>query len=173
MDILQDNFSIDFISHMKLKMMKKDLERKPSIRKSWIYDHFASDDTKNIKIALYVNAFLPIDGSLDADQIISVGNHCVVVTELQKRTINGRTYEWLELDKTSHFDKRFIPVDLPFFEEIQDAVLKKIRDKPGTDEYGPALKRYGKKLAKDKLPFKFDMIFIRSTSPCFSLEFTS
>ena len=50
MDILQDNFPIDFISKMKLKMTKKDIERKPSIRKSWIYHHFASDDTKNIKI---------------------------------------------------------------------------------------------------------------------------
>ena len=172
MDILEDHFSMNFISKMKLKMMKQDIERKPSIRESWIYDHFASNDTKNIKIALYVNAFVPIDDSLDAAQINSVENHCVVVKKLKKRTINGRTYEWLKLDKTSHFDKRSIPVDLPFFEEVQNEVLEKIGNK-GKDAYGPALKRYGKKLAENKLPFKFDMIFIRSRSPCFLLEFTS
>merc|ERR1719394_1325804 len=89
-----------------------------SIKHSWIYKHFKDNSTKKTKIALYVNAVIPINKNLspngenEAHPINNVGNHCVVVNGLNNK--NGK--ECLELENNGGCEEtRFIPVDFPFY----------------------------------------------------------
>ena len=133
------------------------LGEKRLIRDSWIYDHFKNDSTKKTKIALYINAVIPINQNLEPSEknqmhnIEKIGNHCVVALGLENK--NGK--ECLELEIHGGCEEtRFIPVDFPFFEEIQIEV-KKINVKhhnknQGVDYYNTAMNNLGKKWALQK-----------------------
>ena len=167
------------------------------IRDSWIYKHFKNDSTKKTKIALYVNAVIPINQNLEPSEknemhnIEKIGNHCVVALGLKVK--NGK--ECLELEIFGGCeDTRFIPVDFPFFEEIQIDV-KKInvnhhnRNQGVEDYYNGAMNKLGRNLAEKKWGtmenkwwnerrsnegrWKYEMLFVRGIHPCFALEFTS
>ena len=172
------------------------LGEKRLIRDSWIYEHFKNDSTKKTKIALYVNAVIPINQNLEPSEknkmhiIEKNGNHCVVVIGLKVK--NGK--ECLELENYGGCDEtRFIPIHFPFFEEIQIEV-KKINAKhhnqnQGVDYYNKAMNRLGTKWAEKKWgtmekkwwnerrsnvgQWKYEMLFVRGTHPCFALKFTS
>ena len=106
---------------------RQKLGEKRLIRDSWIYEHFKNDSTKRTKIALYVNAIIPINQYLEPSEanevhlIDKIGSHCLVAIGLQ--IWNG--IECLELENNGGCEEtRFIPVDFPFFEEIQIEVKK-------------------------------------------------
>ena len=179
-----------------------------TIRKTWIYDHFTKkdpDDPEPRKIAVYVNAGLPGRGEigcgnvselLNVDKIYSVGNHCVVVKGIKQW--NGK--ECLEIDDSvGCTELKYIPVDFPFFEEVQ-VRIKKMAHGKSFDEYKANLKSYGEYLFKMKfgkiedkwyekkkqpkkgsekntseedLPWKYPMLFIHGRFPCFQLKFTA
>ena len=162
------------------------------IKNSWIYQHFKDDSTKKTKIALYVNSIIPINENLEPSEknethfIDKVGNHCVVACGLKDK--NGK--ECLELEIFGGSDEtRYIPVDFPFFEEVQIEVIKinaKYQaGKQGVDCYNRAMNKLGKKLAEKKWEKleknwfedvkrpKYEMLFVRGSFPCFRLKFTS
>ena len=173
------------------------------IKDSWIYRHFKESNTKDTKIAIYVNAVLPINQNLcdriDIDEINGVGNHCVVVKGLANwKNGNGGTIECLELENNGGCEQtKFIPVEHPFFEEVCIKVKAEWqkRDKRYLNKYGKELAemKWGKnklesdwynrkkepkqdtqkKLTKEKWPDKYPMLFVRAIHPCFQLEFTS
>ena len=109
------------------------------------------------------------------------------------------TVECLEIENYGGCEqRRFIPVDFPFFEEVQ-VIVATIKNKMGSDEHRRRLDTYGLALAEKKwgqlgephrtkalneiekerssegesTSGKYDMIFIRGLHPCFRLEFTS
>ena len=165
------------------------------IRDSWIYDHFTNDSTKKTKIALYVNSVIPINQNLEPSEknemhdIEKIVNHCVVALGLKVK--NGK--ECLELEIYGGCDDtRFIPVDFPFFEEIQIEV-KKINAKHHNqnqgvgDYYNRAMNKLGRHWAEKKwgtmekkwwnklneCQWKYEMLFVQGIHPCFKLKFTS
>ena len=172
------------------------------VRDSWIYTHFNAELTteeKPTKIALYVNVILPINQNLKNGQIDFVENHCVVIKGLRKWTENNREFECLELDDTGTSNTRLIPVDFPFFEEVQVKVQSIFRESSGSEQCKHYLNRYGKALAElkyanleknwydckqkpkkkfannideNEMPYKYEMSFIKCGSPCFQLKFT-
>ena len=177
-------------------------EFKRRIKDSWIYDHFKTRKTKNFKIAVYVNAVLPINQNLKEDEIKTVGNHCVLVKGLTYwQNKKGQKIECLELETYDGCEEtQFIPVNHPFFEEVQVEVQKIFHCYQGFDRYRPMLNDYGKKLAEIKwgtldsnwfdvtrkltpdnqkkigfknIRYKYEMLFIRATCFCFQLKFTS
>ena len=125
-----------------------------TVKDSWIYKHFKESKTKNTKIAIYVNAVVPINEKLcdriDGNQIHSVGNHCVVVKGLaQWKNLKGDNIECLELENNGGCDQtRFIPVEHPFFEEV--CIKVKATFQKGYDICRKDLNRYGKGLAEEK-----------------------
>ena len=125
-----------------------------TIKHSWIYKHFKDDSTKQSKIAIYVNAIMPINQNLDVSELNHVGNHCVIVSGLAKWPKNHPDgIECLELENNGGCEEtRFIPVDFPFFEEIQiDA--NKIRHETqnkGQEFYETRMNKLGKKLVERK-----------------------
>ena len=172
-----------------------------TIRDSWIYEHFSKLQTNQSKIALYVSQIIPINQNLDASNVSSIGNHCVIARGLAKWPKNDPNgIECLELEIHGGSDEmRYIPVDFPFFEEVQIEVIK-LREKHNSDEnYKNAMNKLGKKWAeqkwgeieknwyelkkkpkegqeeadKAKQPWKYGMIFVRGIHPCFQLKFTS
>ena len=126
--------------------------------------------------------------------IDKIGSHCVVAIGLQ--IWNG--IECLELEGYGRYEDhltRFIPVDFPFFEEIQIEV-KKInaehhnRNQGVADYYNRAMNKLGTNWAEKKwetlekkwwnvkkVPnepqWKYEMLFVRGIHPCFQLKFTS
>ena len=171
-----------------------------TIKHSWIYKHFKEDSTKQSKIAIYVNAIVPINENLDVSDLNSVGNHCVVVNGLTKWPKNNpKGIECLELENNGGCEEtRFIPVDFPFYEEIQIEANKIESEKiKGIEFYNTKINKLGKKWvdskwgkfqkvekdwfnlkkeAKDgqkKEQSKYEMLFVRGRSPCFQLKFTS
>ena len=202
LDLLQkteDYLSISFIDRLKLEMIclpkNEDFVKLngKTIRDSWIYNHFTDSVSKNTKIVLYVNAVVPINQNLDRNQINQVENHCVVV----KGIVNYRTVECIEIEdwNSSSEDTSFIPVDHPFFEEVQAKIYNIFKHHPGSDQYPSQLNKYGKRLAEIKygklendwydlkiesqadtedtedIPYKYEMVFIRRQSRCFQLKF--
>ena len=169
-----------------------------TIRHSWIYKHFKDDSTKQSKIAIYVNAIVPINENLNVSELNSVGNHCVVVNGLTNWPKNNpKGIECLELENNGGCEEtRFIPVDFPFFEQIQIEANKiEGEKKKGIEFYNTKINKLGKKWvdfkwgktvekdwynlkkeAKDgqkKEQSKYEMLFVRGRSPCFQLKFTS
>ena len=169
------------------------------IRNSWIYRHFQNPDAR--KIALYVNAGLPgndgcgnvpVSELVNVDEIYTVGNHCVVVEGIE--SWNGK--ECLVIDNAVGSEElKYIPVDFPFFEEVQIQIAKH-HDPGKLDTYGKELckMKFGEKIklrnewyklkketAKDsernipreELPCKYPMLFVCGRYPCFQLRFTS
>ena len=220
MDILEKYISTDVQQRMKLEMIKSDpvFEKEvfdeafrtrdssnlrlrdssgpeKTIRDSWIYKHYK--DNKKSKIALYVNAVIPINENLDASEMKCLGNHCVVVSGLTNWPKNNpKGIECLELENNGGCEEtKYIPVDFPFFEEVQIEVTK-LREKHQADEnYKKAMNKLGKKWAakkwgtiepnwyelkkeskkKDeaKPQWKYEMLFVRGIHPCFQLKFKS
>ena len=172
------------------------------LRDSWIYEHFKNDSTQKTKIALYVNAIIPINQNLEPSKkngmhlFEMVGNFCVVASGLKVK--NGK--ECLVLENNGECEGTlFIPVDFPFFEEIQIEV-KKINTKYHNQRvnYNRAMNKLGMNLAEKKwgkvennwfelrvpnegqkkvddyrMRWKYEMIFVRGIHPCFQLKFTS
>ena len=137
---------------------REKLGKKRFIKDSWIYEHFKNDSTKKTKIALYVNAVIPINQNLEPSErnemhlIEKIGNHCVVASGIKVK--NGK--ECLELENNGGCEEtRFIPVDFPFFEEIQIEV-KKInakhhnQNKGVEDYYNRAMNKLGTEWAEKK-----------------------
>ena len=188
----------------KYPIIKEDLDNivGKKVRDSWIYTHFNAKLTTEempTKIALYVNVILPINQNLKYGQIDFVENHCVVIKGLRKWTENNREFECLELDDTGTSNTRLIPVDFPFFEEVQVKVQQIFRESYGLEQCNRRLNRYGKALAElkyanleknwydckqkpkkkfannideNEMPYKYEMSFIKCGSPCFQLKFT-
>ena len=130
------------------------LGEKRFIKDSWIYRHFKDESTNKTKIAIYVNAVVPINQHLEKTtnqphEINNVGNHCVVVCGIKYK--NG--IEGLELENNGGCEEtRFIPVEFPFFEEIQIEV-NKINAKycnKGVENYDREMNNLGKKWALQK-----------------------
>ena len=228
MDILeQNNIPSDVRERMRLEMIKKDpifektvFENARSkldstilriadptgpgktIRDSWIYKHFTE---KRSKIAIYVNAVIPINQKLDRDfQFNCVGSLCVVVSGLATWPKNNRNgIECLELDNYGGREEtRYIPVDFPFFEEVQ-IEIEKLRKRNQDDEnYRMAMNKFGKKwvlkkwgnfqtierlwykknaeskegqkkVDEAKQPSKYELLFVRGIHSCYQLKFTS
>ena len=124
-----------------------------SIRDSWIFKHFDNPATKNTKIALYVNSIIPINQNMEKCTIDSVPNHCVVVKGLAKFPKGSKNgIDCLELENNGGCEEtRYIPVDHPFFEEVQIRVNKIENEKlSNPDGRKTALNNYGKELAEMK-----------------------
>ena len=104
-----------------------------TMRQSWIYINAGTKDTK---IAM-VNAVVPINQSLECvEQIHDDGNHCVVVIGLKQWTANNQNVECLELENNGGCEQiRFIPVDHPFFKEVQIEVGRINRRYPGSEQF--------------------------------------
>ena len=175
-------------------VQKLGLGSKRTIRSSWIYEHFKKSETK---IAVYVNAVLPINQNLNSEQIESVGNHCVVIKRIKEwKNEKGESIECLELENNGGSEEtKLIPVDHPFFEEVR-VELRKIFNR-GSDFHANGLNNYGKKLAEkkwgkldpkwydvkkkpkstqkkvEKEQYKYQMLFVRAVHPCYRLKFTS
>ena len=164
-----------------------------TIRDSWIYQHFKNPDTKNTKLTLYVNTIIVINENLREDDIISAGNHCVIVKGIKKWTyeanpkdtemdhMDSRYVECLEIENhTACEQTKYIPVDHPFFEEVEGRVREIYRRYPGSEQ--SHLNRYGRALGKIKYGSliktwedldKYKMVFIRAKYPYYQLKFTT
>ena len=162
--------------------------------REWMYDHFTNKSTKDTKIVLYINQSIPINQRLNDlvdDAINNAGNHCVVVKGIKPwvHRING-DYELhgVKCFEIENFDgieqTRYIPVDHPCFEEIQDKVNDIYKKYQGCDIRSRRLDalgrkqaktKYGDKLEKNWFDKKFDdkypMFFFRCLQPCFQLKF--
>ena len=92
------------LSNIRLEMKEnKPIENMQQAKKfiNWIKNHFTEESTKETKIALYVNHYIPINQRLNdlvGDAINNAGSHCVVVKgiKLRKHRIN-RDYELHEV----------------------------------------------------------------------------
>ena len=170
---------------------------KKTIKDSWIYKHFINKDLKQSKIALYVSDLIQVNQNLDGCQLKSVGSCCVVVRGLAKWPKNHRNgIECLELEYSDRFGTRFIPVDFPFFEEIQINVDKicQTTKKGGSEFYNREMNKLGKilvekkwgkfqnieknwydlkeKVREESRP-KYEMLFVRGRMSSYALKFTS
>ena len=226
MKILEDNLKSDVVSRMKLKtipteaIFNDDVFKAAidacdpgelsvrTIKDSWIYKHFVNQkskpETERIPIAAYVNVILPINERLNKQvvDLANVGKHCVVIKGLTTPWRQYPNIECLELETNDTCKAtKYIPVNHPFFEEVQ-IKIKKLENYDGSYDR-EELNKYGKELAvmkwgkvedsrtkpwygvkilpknsqagnidEEKLPHKYDMIFIRGRSKAFQLEFT-
>ena len=152
-----------------------------TIKKSWIYDHFKISQRKE-KIAIYVNAIVPINQNLDDyDRIASTGNHSVLAIGIRSRKIKHAEIECLELENPGGSEQtRYVPVEHPFFEEVQVEV-KKIFCDAGSEIRSNRLNNYGKRLAEMKYgklennwhKINYEMFFVQAIHPWHKLEFTA
>ena len=219
-DILENDTTLD-LSKIELKMINKNeiitqqnfesawatmdhTKLSPhTIRDSWIYKHFFPhfNDPKNnkepSKIAIYVNSIISINKNMEQD-INKIPNHCVIVKGLAKFPKN-KTVLCLELENNGGSEAtKYIPVDHPFFEEVQIHVNKINANSSSHPFYRKkALNRYGKGLAEMKWSKleknwydlrkkvnadrqensgkeqpKYPMLFVRGRHSCYQLKFT-
>ena len=194
-------FKEEQIDEARIVRNSAKLGEKRSIRDSWIYEHFKNNSTNKTKIALYVNAVIPINQNLELYPIETVPNHCVIASGLTKWPKNNPNgIECLELENSGGSeDMRFIPVDFPFFEEVQIEVTKLREKHQSPENYKIAMNKLGKKLSEQKwgkidhnwmdlkketkegqkiadyakLQWKYQMLFVRGVLPCYQLKFTS
>ena len=159
-------------------------------------------ETERIPITTYVNTILPINQRLTKDDFASVGNHCVMIKGLKNPWPKYPNIECLELETNDTCKAtKYIPVNHPFFEEVKIKIkqLEKIDgsyDREELNKYGKelAVMKWGKvedsgkkpwydvkdwpknsqagNIDEEKLPHKYDMIFIRGRTKAFQLEFT-
>ena len=188
MEILNDKIPSDITQNMELKLHLKNDQRSETyttIKKSWIYDHFTKAETKNEKIAIFVNSLFPINQNLDEHQIASVGNHLVLAKGIARwENENNEEVECLELETHDRRDQtKFIPVECPFFEEVQAKINEILQKHPDDDSRKELLNKYGKELAQMKMGSQLDtywyhqqkyhMLFVRAESPSYQLKFTA
>ena len=177
------------ISLVPEKLVDEENKRIRTIKESWIYTHFTKlkkrngkvrrIPTENTKIAIYVNAILPINENLDGGEIGSVGNHSVLVKGITDwKYKDNETIECLELENHGgSAQTRYIPVDHPFFEEVQVKVMRIFRN--GRSDHKRRLNTYGEKLAtikwgkmkKNWHEQNYEMLFVRAIHPCYQLKF--
>ena len=165
-----------------------------TIKNSWIYEHFSNKNTKQSKIALYVNQIIHINQNLNHDDALdkdfwkkSIGNHCAIAVGLAKWPKNNPNgIECLELEIHGGSDEmRYIPVEFPFFEDIQIEIYKIAKN----GSYNSAINKLGKKWVTKKWgnfekieqkwyeekkanqEWKYQMFFVRGIHPCFRLKF--
>ena len=201
-EILEHHLSADAISRMRLKMPTRKIDidennkRIRTIKDSWIYTHFKNSETKDTKIAVYVNALLPINQNLFHDEIIrTVVSHSVLVKGIKQwKNDKNEKVECLELEIHDESEEtRFIPVECPFFEEVRERVMEIFRHTSET--WSRKLDRYGEQLAEMKWgkmkrnwytvekdphpnsqigywPYRYQMLFVRAIHPCYQLKFT-
>ena len=170
-----------------------------TIRDSWIYQHFKNPATKNTKLTLYVNTSIVINEKLKEDDIISAGNHCVIVKGIKDRwtyeanpkeqemgDMNSHYVECLEIENHSACEQtKYIPVDHPFFEEIEGRVrmiYQRFLTNNNEKNKDRSMNEYGEKLGKIKYGSliktwedlnKYKMVFIRARYPYYQLKFTT
>ena len=138
---------------------------------------------ENTKIAIYVNAILPINQNLGEGEIESVGNHSVLVKGIKQwKNKSNEMIECLELESHGASEQtRIIPVDHPFFEEVQVEIMKIFHRYKGSDTRSSRLNNYREKLAtikwgkmeKNWYELKYEMLFVRAIRPCYQLKFTA
>ena len=123
-----------------------------TIKDSWIYEHFNNKNTNQSRIALYVNQFIHINQKLDRYDALaiknSIGNHCAIAVGLAKWPKNNPNgIECLELEIHGGSDEmRYIPVEFPFFEDIQIEIYKIAKN----GSYNSAINKSGKKWVTKK-----------------------
>ena len=158
------------------------------IKKSFLYEHFSNPITKKNKIVLYVTEIISVNEYLKKDQINGIGSHCLIMTGIKhfkhplNRNNDNHAVQYFEIEDFSGNNRtRYMPVDHPFYEEVQFKVNNIIGNK-GAEMYEPQLKKYGRELAKIKYGLiesktknddMFKMSFIRAQLPCFQLTFTT
>ena len=171
-----------------------------TIRTSKIYEHFKpskfeDQSTMNEKLAIYVSQTIPINENycrLNIDE----GQHCVVATGIKVI----KDVECLVLENTGgNDDFNSIPVDLPFFEEVdkniktikQDNFYETEKINRKLNNYGLSLaemkwknlkkndwlamvqkesKRLDDNLKKEEEP-EYQMFFVKGAAPIYKLEF--
>ena len=188
MGFLQTNIPFDVIQRMELKLHLIEGQRSgpyTTIKNSWIYDHFKRPETKNIKIAIFVNSLFRINENLNEPKIESDGNHFVLAKGIMRwKSGNDEIVEYLELETHDKYDQtRFIPVECPFYEEVQENVNKILQDHPEDKSYNESLNKYGETLAQIMMGSQLDtnwyneqkyhMLFVRAEHPSFQLKFTA
>ena len=188
MGILEKNISFDIIQKMELKFDLIEGQRSgtyTTIKNSWIYEHFTKPETKNIKIAIFVNSLFRINENLDGPKIESDGNHFVLAKGIARwKSENDEIIECLELETHDCFDQtRYIPVESPFYEEVQAKVNEILQNYPEDQSRNESLNKYGEKLAQMKISSQLDtnchneqkyhMLFVRAELPSYQLKFTA
>ena len=206
------------LEKMKLKMhalyaVTKPVDRKlntddfigKTIRNSEIYEHFRPESkdestmnenhSMNDKLVIYVSQTIPINENYCRMNILN-GQHCVVATGIKVI----KDVECLVLENTGgNDDFNSIPVDLPFFEEVErdiETILrenysdpdKQMRElnKKGYDlaqmkwknlkkkDWNAMVKkeadRIDKNLKKEEEP-EYQMFFVKGAAPIYKLEF--
>ena len=205
MRILEKYFSPDELANIRLEMKANESITIPvySVQfiakkfKKWIYDHFKNESTKDTKITLYINEYIPINQilyELVPNSINTVGNHCVIVKGIKpwKHQFNQNEkfheVECFEIEDFGESEQtRFIPVDFPCFEEIQDQVnkilnkhfenspshLNQMGHKWAIKKYGSLEKNWFDQKTKSNriIDDKYPMFFFRCFDPCFQLKF--
>ena len=204
MRILEEYFSPDELANIRLEMKAHESITIPvySVQfiakkfKKWIYDHFTNESTKDTKITLYINEYIPINEILykRGISINSVGNHCVIVKGIKpwKHRFNQNEkfheVECFEIEDFGESEQtRYIPVDFPCFEEIQDQVnnilnkhfensprkLNQMGHKWAIKKYGSLEKNWFDQKTKSNriIDDKYPMLFFRCLHPCFQLKF--
>ena len=203
--ILEEYFSPDELANIRLEMKANESITIPvySVQyiakkfKKWIYDHFKDESTRNTKITLYVNQYIPINQilyELVPNSINTVGNHCVIVKGIKrwKHKFNQNeefhAVECFEIEDFGESEQtRYIPVDFPCFEEIQDQVnnilnkhfenspkvLNQMGHKWAIQKYGSLEKDWFAQKTKSNriIDDKYPMLFFRCLHPCFQLKF--
>ena len=154
-----------------------------TIKDSEIYDHFKIKK-RSQKLAIYVNQIIPINQEYLNQVEGPIGSHCVVATGIKVE--NG-----VECLVLVYNELKYIPVDFPFFEEVEnniDALKRENHLNP--DNIKRQLNAYGLRLAKKKWqtvpntkrkPWyaeknkngepKYQMVFVKGFSPIYKLEF--
>ena len=202
MRILEEYFSPYELANIRLEMKANESITIPvySVQfiaqefRKWMYDHFTNESTKDTKIVLYINRSIQINQRLTDlvdNAINNTGNHCVVVKRIKlwKHRINlDKELHEVKCFEIENFDgneeTRYIPVDHPCFEEIQDNVNDIYKNYKGSERRPrplnklgrkQAITKYGGKLEKNWFDEKFDdkypMFFFRCLQPCFQLKF--
>ena len=201
MEILTRNIPTGMIRSMKLELLTNpqiiskeqfkcalesdDPERlgnQRTVKQSWIYKHFKNPATKDTKVAIYVNAIVPINQNLgDYERIASTGNHSVLAIGIRKLPNKNNEIECLELENPGGSEQtRYVPVEHPFFEEVQVEVIKIFCD-AGSEIRSNRLNNYGKRLAEMKYgklennwhKINYEMFFVQAIHPWHKLEFTA
>ena len=135
-------------------------------------------------LAIYVNQIIPINEKYRDHDYSQVKSHCVIVTGIKQ--IDGVKCLVLE-NNGGHEQMKYLPVDFPFFEEVQYDIQNIIGK---TEPYNirKKLNNYGLTLAQKRWTSlrnenwhdkknddgepKYQMFFVRGSCPIYKLEFS-